>query len=117
MKKLTAEWIEKAEEDFFSASHLAGVGRLTPYNVICFHCQQAGEKWLKARLCEDSVVFPKTHDLGSLLQPLTEVYPDWNHLSRAAENLTQPREQYPLSRRQRYPRGYGAGFGGHGGCP
>ena len=32
MKKLAAEWIEKAEEDFFSASHLAGVGRLTPYS-------------------------------------------------------------------------------------
>ena len=88
MKKLTAEWIEKAEEDFFSATHLAGAGRLTPYNVICFHCQQAGEKWLKARLCEDGVVFPKTHDLGSLLQQLTQVYPDWNHLSRVAENLT-----------------------------
>jgi hypothetical protein len=27
-------------------------GRLKPYNVICFHCQQAGEKWLKARLCD-----------------------------------------------------------------
>jgi hypothetical protein len=34
------------------------------------------------------VVFPKTHDLGSLLQQLTRLYPDWNHLSRAAENLT-----------------------------
>jgi HEPN domain-containing protein len=34
------------------------------------------------------VVFPKTHDLGSLLQQLTQVYPDWNHLSRVAENLT-----------------------------
>lgn len=66
MKKLTAEWIEKTEEDFFSVTHLAGAGRLTPYNVICFHCQQAGEKWLKARLCEDGVVFPKTHDLRAL---------------------------------------------------
>ena len=52
MKKLTSEWIEKAEEDFFAASHLAGAGRLTPYNVICFLCQQAVEKWLKARLSD-----------------------------------------------------------------
>ncbi len=29
-----------------------------------------------------------THDLGSLVQHLTQVYPDWNHFSRAAENLT-----------------------------
>jgi hypothetical protein len=42
MKKLTAEWIEKAEEDFFSAGHLVGAQGLTPYNVICFHCQQTG---------------------------------------------------------------------------
>ena len=76
MKKLTAEWIEKAEEDFLSASHLAAAQKLTPHNVICFLCQQAGEKWLKARLCEDDVLFPKTHDLGSLLQQLTRLYPD-----------------------------------------
>jgi len=88
MKKLTAEWIEKAEEDFLSATRLAGADVLTPHNVVCFLCQQAGEKWLKARLCEDGVVFPKTHDLGSLLQQLTRLYTDWNHLSRAAENLT-----------------------------
>jgi len=54
MKHLTAEWIEKAEEDFFSASHLAAAEKLTPHNVTCFPCQQAGEKWLKARLCEDA---------------------------------------------------------------
>ena len=59
MKHLTAEWIEKAEEDFLSASHLAAAKKLTPHNVTCFLCQQAGEKWLKARLCEDDVVFPR----------------------------------------------------------
>jgi HEPN domain-containing protein len=76
MKHLTAEWIEKAEEDFLSATHLAGAEVLTPHNVVCFLCQQAGEKQLKARLCEDGVVFPKTHDLGSLLQQLMRLYPD-----------------------------------------
>ena len=63
MKRLSEEWIAKAEEDYEVALELARSTRLTPYNVICFHCQQAGEKWLKTRLCENGVEFPKTHDL------------------------------------------------------
>jgi HEPN domain-containing protein len=77
MKHLTAEWIEKAEEDFLSASHLAAAEKLTPHNVNCFLCQQTGEKWLKARLCEDDLPFPKTHDLRQLLVLLKDAYPGW----------------------------------------
>jgi len=77
MKHLTAEWIEKAEEDFFSASYLAAAEKLTPHNVTCILCQQAGEKWLKARLCEDDLAFPKTHDLRQLLVLLKDAYPEW----------------------------------------
>ena len=60
MKRLTTEWIAKAEEDHLAAIELASSLKLTPYNVICFHCQQAGEKWLKSRLCEDGIHFPVT---------------------------------------------------------
>ena len=88
MKRLTAEWIEKAEEDYLVAVELACSRKLTPYNVICFHCQQAGEKWLKARLCEDDVYFPKTHDLSSLLSKLQLLYPDWLCLTQPTENLS-----------------------------
>ena len=31
---------------------------------------------------------PRTHAFSSLLQQLTRLYRDWNHLSHAAENLT-----------------------------
>jgi HEPN domain-containing protein len=58
MKRLSEEWITKAEEDYAVALELASSARLTPYNVICFHCQQASEKWLKTRLCEDGVASP-----------------------------------------------------------
>ena len=88
MKRLTAEWIEKAEEDYLVAVELACSRKLTPYNVICFHCQQAGEKWLKARLCEDDVHFPKTHDLSSLLSQLQLLYPDWLYLTQSTESLS-----------------------------
>ena len=88
MKKLTAEWMEKAEEDYLAASHLANAPGMTTCNVICFHCQQASEKWLKSRLCEDDISFPKTHDLSALLQLLLRFRPDWICIQRAAENLT-----------------------------
>lgn len=88
MKHLTVEWMAKAEEDFFSASHLAAAENLTPHNVICFLCQQAGEKWLKARLCEDNLPFPKTHDLRQLLLLLKDAYPGWMSLMDQARRLS-----------------------------
>jgi len=33
---------------------------------VCFHCQQAAEKYLKGYLVGERVPFPKTHDLTSL---------------------------------------------------
>ena len=88
MKHLTAEWIEKAEEDFLSASHLAAAEKLTPHNVTCFLCQQAGEKWLKARLCEDDLPFQKMHDLRQLLVLLKDAYPEWIALMDQARRLS-----------------------------
>ena len=62
-----ARWTEKAEHDFMAAEHameLAGKG-LT--DIVCFHCQQCAEKYLKALLLYRGVSFPKTHDLRLLL--------------------------------------------------
>jgi HEPN domain-containing protein len=88
MKRLTAEWIQKAEEDFFAANQLAGAHALTPFNVVCFHCQQAAEKWLKARLCENDVHFPKTQDLRQLLALLRSAYPPLTGLQDQARRLS-----------------------------
>jgi HEPN domain-containing protein len=46
--------------------------RPIPTDEICFHCQQAGEKFLKALLQELAIAFSKTHNLealGKLLIP------------------------------------------------
>ncbi len=37
-----------------------------PLSSVCFHTQQAVEKWLKAVLVSDDVVFRRTHDLEEL---------------------------------------------------
>jgi HEPN domain-containing protein len=36
-------------------------------DIVCFHCQQCAEKYLKAMLVYQGTPFPKTHDLRLLL--------------------------------------------------
>lgn len=38
--------------------------------IIGFHCQQAAEKMLKALLSDLGAAFPKTHELGALMDAL-----------------------------------------------
>jgi HEPN domain-containing protein len=38
--------------------------------VVCFHCQQCAEKYLKALMEEAGLTIPKTHELGLLLNAL-----------------------------------------------
>jgi HEPN domain-containing protein len=51
MKKLTAEWVKKAEADFVAAGKLAR-GRVALHDQVCFHSQQAAEKYLKGLMAE-----------------------------------------------------------------
>src|SRR5271168_723392 len=53
MKKLTAQWVRKAEVDFDIARKLAR-GTAPYHDAICFHAQQSAEKYLKALLVEPS---------------------------------------------------------------
>ena len=62
-------WITKADNDLKVAEHEMGVEtsqRVT--EAICFHCQQAVEKYLKAYLVSQNVDFGKTHNLEYLLK-------------------------------------------------
>ncbi|HEV7406194.1 MAG TPA: HEPN domain-containing protein [Chthoniobacteraceae bacterium] len=67
MRPETAEWVEKAEGDYRTASREAEVTTLPNYDAVCFHAQQCIEKYLKALLVEANAPFPRTHDLLALL--------------------------------------------------
>lgn len=67
MKEETKLWIEKADQDVDVAEILIAHEH-PPFEMICFHCQQAAEKFLKAFLVEHEVEFQRTHDLVLLLQ-------------------------------------------------
>jgi HEPN domain-containing protein len=60
------EWLLIADEDLYSAQILNQQER-RPYEIICYHCAQATEKYLKGYLTYIDVVAPKTHNLSLLL--------------------------------------------------
>lgn len=90
------QWLGRANEDFGLAEHL--VSENSPYlNAICFHAQQAAEKYLKAFLVHNQVEFPKTHDLVKILdliatvdKPLAESLRDVKGLSNYGVDIRYP---------------------------
>lgn len=59
------EWLRYADDDLETVSILSKQNKKS-YNIICYHCQQAAEKQLKAFLVFKEVAFEKTHDLLKL---------------------------------------------------
>lgn len=88
MTPLAREWVEKAEGDFLVAVQIMRRKKQRVYDAACFHCQQAVEKYLKARLTEAGLQFPRTHDLPTLLLILLPVEPLWKSYETAAKSLT-----------------------------
>jgi HEPN domain-containing protein len=83
MKRETNRWIQKAEEDFQGAKSLAK-DRPPPRDLVCFHCQQSAEKYLKALLQESGLQVPRTHNLDDLL---TLLLPHDSSLKKLARGL------------------------------
>jgi len=77
MKRLTLEWVQKAESGFeiMEREGRARSGRV--YDGVCFHAQQCAGKYLKARLYEAAIPFQRTHDLTALLEQVLTVEPVW----------------------------------------
>lgn len=64
--ELVRQWLAKAHNDLETAKFLFASGRPF-FSAICFHSQQAAEKYFKALLTWHQIEFPKTHDLELLL--------------------------------------------------
>jgi HEPN domain-containing protein len=86
MKKLTREWVVKAEDDYQAAHLLKEVSRRF-HDQVCFHCQQSAEKYLKAVLQERAVRIDRTHDLERLLIVLLPAHPKLGGLRRGLKLL------------------------------
>ncbi|MDD5676303.1 MAG: HEPN domain-containing protein [Chitinivibrionales bacterium] len=81
LQKTVANWVLKAENDLTIAKDerfLKKDGIVT--DGICFHCQQAAEKYLKAFLVFHSVDFEKTHNLEFLANLCKTISADFGSL-------------------------------------
>ncbi len=97
MKSITRDWVLKAERDCKVANGLIRSWESGFGDAACFHCQQAVEKYLKARIAELGVVFPRTHDLSTLLVLILPHDPLWQSFALACQTLN------PYAVNIRYP--------------
>jgi HEPN domain-containing protein len=67
MNPLTGEWVDKAEGDLRTAGREYRARKAPNYDAVCFHAQQAVEKYLKALLQENGASIPRIHSLAELL--------------------------------------------------
>lgn len=72
MNQEAGRWIDMAEVDYGVARHLFETYYPKPYEIICYHCQQAAEKMIKAVIitCGARDGIPKSHDLSFLMNQI-----------------------------------------------
>ena len=96
-----APWLALAASDLRVAEGVAKF-ETGEWHQVCFHCQQAAEKALKAMLEADDQPPPRTHDLVVLIDALTSSHPAIAQIAEAASILSV----YGVG--PRYPRFFGA---------
>lgn len=72
MTQETKEWYDMAVMDLGVARHLDATYYPEPLEIICYHCQQAAEKAIKALIMYygGEGGMPKLHDLSFLLNQI-----------------------------------------------
>lgn len=76
--KETTEWLIKANSDLKIVEHELNLSEEEIVkDAVCFHCQQAVEKYLKAFLIYHKVKPKRTHDIGYLLDQCANIDEDF----------------------------------------
>jgi len=96
--KSIAGWFRFADMDLLVAEHSATTLYPPPLEIVCYHCQQSAEKYLKGYLISKGVKEPpRTHDLIYLNSMCVGLCPQFSDIDRACGSLNrysvQPR--YP----------------------
>lgn len=82
-----SEWTRYADEDLTMAE--LALKEKGPANQICFHCQQAAEKYLKGFLVLRGEKFEKSHQLRYLLEKCVTIDSTFQELQEEVILLTQ----------------------------
>jgi len=95
------QWIEIANNDLTAAQYLAKNMHPVSLEIICFHCQQAAEKYLKWVLVLHDIDPPKVHDLEELEKLCENIAPQFETIYEKCAVLTEyaVHTRYPDERR------------------
>ncbi len=96
--ELVRDWLTRAHQDL-RASLILAAAEDAPLDVAIYHCQQAGEKAVKAYLQWRDEPFAKTHNLRALVIQAAALDKGFEAVERPAEILT------PYVSAFRYPGG------------
>jgi HEPN domain-containing protein len=97
--KIAKQWLAKAKNDLLNADNNLKADHI-PFDTVCFHCQQAGEKLLKAYLVGNNHSYPLTHDLFLILEKILPMDKDAENLRDSLAILM------PYAVEIRYPDGW-----------
>ena len=87
--EFVSEWFRFADTDLATAEYLLGM-RPQPLEIICYHCQQSAEKYLKGYLIFNGIEEPpKTHDLNTLFSMCLKFEPRFNMIDKACAVLAR----------------------------
>lgn len=87
--KVVREWLKEAAEDYgFASVNLEDQDQDKYFRKICFHFQQAAEKYLKAFVVAKGLPFRKIHDLVELVRMCQEDDTSFGEITEEAELLT-----------------------------
>ena len=87
MQAITQQWVSKAEGDWVSMNREGQAQNPPNHDLVCYLAQQCAEKYLKARLQEANLCFPKTHNLPALPALVIPADSTWNMLQVALTKL------------------------------
>jgi len=82
------QWKEIADDDLRLADFSAKNMCPAPYAIICFHCQQAVEKYLKWFLVLHDIEPPKIHDLAEIKKLCEAINSQFSTISEKCSLLT-----------------------------
>jgi HEPN domain-containing protein len=96
-KEYILHWFQFADTDIAAAEYLTKMYP-QPFEIICYHCQQSAEKYLKGYLIYNGIEEPpKIHDLIKLCNLCSEFNAEFDSILKLCDYLTdfgiQPR--YP----------------------
>ncbi|MFW5755959.1 MAG: HEPN domain-containing protein [Tangfeifania sp.] len=103
-REFVVQWMNKANEDLLVVKKLTEF-EMVALSSVCFHCQQAVEKYLKAYLISNGKEIKKTHNIEFLLSECEDFDSDFagidpKNLSDFGVEIRYPGDLYTPSEQE-----------------